>query len=241
MATLTHPGGGQSEIYRGVGTIPAADRSEGWTHIGDPDSHDGYVIDNFQGSSSGGKKMFMVTTPSGKTYQYVHTLVPTELYNNSFDTISPDGQWMVAGTWTEQRTLQIYPTPLLNHRTPRKGGALRLAGYIDLDHPVYDVQGCDFVTTIELVCSSTGEQQVFTNPEPVLEIDLSAPLAGHNVKGHVIDLGSIPEHYLCPGTGESEGVDYDVKTGILRIEIIQPGGCILHTVVYEYRRLEPRG
>lgn len=235
VATLTR-GGHQSEIYRGVGTIPSSVRAEGWTHIGDPDSYRGYVIDNFQGSGSGHTKMFMVTTPSGKTYQYVHTLVPHELYNNSFDTISPDGRWMVAGTWTGQRTLQIYPAPLLNPRTPPKGGALGLAGYIDLDHEVFDVQGCDFVSATELICSSTGDPQVFTNPEPVLAIDLSAPLDGHSVRGHVVDLGSIPEHYLCPGTGESEGVDYDVTTRILRIEIIQPGSCILHTTVYEYKR-----
>jgi hypothetical protein len=224
-----------------VGTIPADVRGEGWTHIGDPDAWGGYVIDDFQGSGSGHSKMFMVTSPTGETTQYVHTLVPGELYNNSFDAIAPGGQWMVAGTWTGQRTLQIYPTPLLNHRTPVHGGPLRLAGYIRLDHEVYDVQGCDFVSSTELICSSTGERQLFTNPEPVLEIELSAPLRGRSVRGHVVDLGSVPETSSCAGTGESEGVDFDVATGILRVELIQPGACILHTTVYEYRRVARGG
>ena len=30
--------------------------------------------------------MFLVTTPAGKTFEYVHTLVQGELYNNSFAT-----------------------------------------------------------------------------------------------------------------------------------------------------------
>src|SRR6185312_2146899 len=108
----------------------------------------------YQGPSSGNSKMYLVTTPSGATYQYVHRLVQSELYNNSFAAISPDGRWMVSGEWETMSHLQIYPTPLLNHATPRTGGALRLAGLIRLDHKVNDVQGCDFVTSMRLICVS---------------------------------------------------------------------------------------
>jgi hypothetical protein len=59
-------------------------------------------------------------------------------------------------------------------------------------------------------------------------------LDGASVPGHVIDLGSIPQESTCSGTFEAEGVDYAVATGTLRVEIIQPGSCILHTTVYEY-------
>ncbi len=90
--------------------------------------------------------MFLVTRPSGTTVQYVHKLVRGELYNNSFAAISPGAQWMVAGEWGTMTHLQIYRAPLLNHRTPSHGGSLPLAGYIKLDHKVYDIQGCDFVT-----------------------------------------------------------------------------------------------
>ena len=50
--------------------------------------------------------------------EYLHTLVPGELYNNSFVAVSPDTQWMVAGEWETMSHLQIYPTPLLNHKSP---------------------------------------------------------------------------------------------------------------------------
>ncbi|HEX4787065.1 MAG TPA: hypothetical protein VH372_01285, partial [Actinospica sp.] len=99
-------------------------------HVGDPDSANGYIIDAYQNSSSSaGKKMFLVTTPSGATYQYMHTLVAGELHNNSFDAISPDSQFMVAGEWGTMDHLQIYPTPLLDATTPATGGSLDLSGY----------------------------------------------------------------------------------------------------------------
>jgi hypothetical protein len=105
------PGGTSYELYRGVASIPLAELIDGWTHVGDPDSADGYIIDAYQGSSSGNKKMFLLTTPSGSTYQYVHTLVSGELYNNSFDAISPDTRWMVSGEWGTMTHFQLYPTP----------------------------------------------------------------------------------------------------------------------------------
>ena len=58
------------------------------------------------------------------------------------------------------------------------------------------------------------------------------------MKAHVVDLGSIPQESTCAGTFEAEGVDFDTSSGILRVEIVQPGSCILKTTVYEY---EPAG
>jgi hypothetical protein len=75
---------------------------------------------------------------------------------------------------------------------------------------------------------------LFANEKPLLEVELPRPLGGGNIKGHVVDLGSIPQRSTCAGTFEAEGVDYDVATAILRVEIIQPGSCILKTTVYEY-------
>ena len=159
VATVLRPGQGASELYRGIQSVPPNLSAQGWTHIGDPDSLHGSVFDAYQGPSSGNSKMFLVTTPSGKTLEYVHTLVPGELYNNSFDAISPDGQWMIAGEWGTMRHLQIYPTPLLNHATTPDGGSLRLAGYIELDHRVNDIQGCDFVTPVRLICASDDDSR----------------------------------------------------------------------------------
>ena len=163
------------------------------------------------------------------------TLVAGELYNNSFDAIAPGSQWMVAGEWGTMTHLQIYPTPLLNKRTSPRGGALRLSGYIRLDHKVNDIQGCDFTTTTTLICASDDDsRKLFANEKPLLEIEVAHPLRGGSVTGHVVDLGSIPQRSTCTGTFEAEGVDYDVATGVLRVEIIQPGACIIKTTVYKY-------
>src|ERR1700742_2230174 len=61
VATVTPPGGTAHELYRGVASIPLAELAGGWIHVGDPDSAAGYVIDAYQGSSSGTKKMYLVT------------------------------------------------------------------------------------------------------------------------------------------------------------------------------------
>lgn len=238
VATVDPPVGSAHELYRGTTSIPVGLAVAGWTHVGDPDSAGGYIVDAYQNSSSSaGKKMFLVTTPSGATYQYVHTTVAGELYNNSFDAISPDEQFMVAGEWGTMDHLQIYPTPLLNPATPATGGSLDLSGYVQLDHQVNDVQGCDFITSTQLVCASDdSSESLFPNAKPLLEVDLSAPLSGGDVTGHVVDLGSIPQSSICSGTFEAEGVDYDPSTGILRVEIIQPSVCEVVTSVIEYKQ-----
>ncbi|HET9169189.1 MAG TPA: hypothetical protein VFN97_07120 [Actinospica sp.] len=238
LATVDPPGGTPYVLYRGAGSVPIGLAAAGWTHIGDPDSAAGYVIDPYQNANSSSiEKMFLVTTPSGATYQYVHTLVSGEIYNNSFDAISPDKQWMISGEWGTMSHLQIYPTPLLNPTTSQVGGPLGLSGYIQLDHKVNDVQGCDFVTATRLICASDDSTEtLFSNDKPLLEVDLSAAPSGANVTGHVIDLGSIPQESVCSGGFEAEGVDYDPASGVLRVEIIQPSVCEVVTTVYQYKQ-----
>jgi hypothetical protein len=237
VATVDPPGDTAYELYRGAASIPLAELINGWTHIGDPDSADGYIIDAYQGSSSGNKKMFLLTTPSGATYQYMHTLVSGELYNNSFDAISPDTRWMVSGEWGTMTHFQIYPTPYFNSTTSPNGGMLTLSGYISLNTPVDDIQGCDFVTATKLVCASDdSSDSIFTNKFPLLEITVAAPLNGSTVSGMVTDLGSIPQNSICSGTFEPEGVDYDAAAGVLRVEITQPSVCEVATTVYDYRQ-----
>lgn len=237
VATVDPPGGTPYELYRGAASIPLSEAIAGWTHVGDPDSASGYIIDNYQNSSSSSaKKMYLLTTPSGSTYQYTHTLVSGELYNNSFDAISPDTQWMVSGTWGTQTYLQVYPTPYFNSATSKTGGTLSLSGYINLSTPVNDIQGCDFITATKLICASDdSSDSIFSNAFPLIQVTLSAALNGSTVTGTVTDLGSIPQQSICSGTFEPEGVDYDPATGILRVEITQPGICEVATTVYEYQ------
>jgi hypothetical protein len=242
VATVSQRGHKPYELYRGLASVSSNLKAQGWAHIGDADSVDGYIFDAYQGPSSGRSKMFLVTTPSGQSLEYVHTLVPGELYNNSFVAVSPDSQWMIAGEWGTMSHLQIYPTPLLNHKTSPHGGALPLAGYIKLDHKVNDIQGCDFVTAVRLVCASDDDSRtLFSNAKPLVEVDLPTALHGSSVKGHVVDLGSIPQESTCSGTFEAEGVDFDHSADILRVEIIQPGSCILKTTIYEYKPAGGRG
>ncbi len=236
LATVTPPAAPPYLVYRGISSVPAPLAAEGWGHIGDPDSAAGTIVDAFQGPSSGHTKMFLVTSPNGATTQYVHTLVPGEEYNNSFDAISPDSKWMVAGEWDTMHHLQVYPAPGLRSAISPKAD-LRLAGEIRLDHAVRYVQGCDFVTATRLICASDDSSgTLFANPKPLLEVTLPHPLDGTSVTGRVTDLGSIPQRSTCTGFFEAEGVDYAVATRTLRVEIIQPGSCILHTTVYEYTR-----
>jgi hypothetical protein len=182
--------------------------------------------------------MFRVTTPSGATYEYTHTLVSGEEYNNSFDAVSPDTQWMIAGEWDTMTHFQVYPTPILNAATSATGGTLNLSGYIQLDHAVADIQSCDFVTATKLICASDDNSgALFADQKPLLEVDLAHAPTGGDVAGHVIDLGPIPQaNSICSGGFEAEGVDYDQSTGVLRVEIIQPGICEVATTVYEYKQ-----
>ena len=154
-------------------------------------------------------------TPSGATYQYVHTLVSGELYNNSFDAISPDTQWMVSGEWGTMTHFQVYPAPYFNSKAGPNGATLDLSGYINLNTPVINIQSCDFVTVTKLICpSDDNTKSIFANPFPLLAITLTAPLTGGTVTGTVTDLGSIPQNSACSGTFEPEGADYDTATGV---------------------------
>jgi len=237
-------GGGQglasradgSLLHRGLLDIPLDLRTKGWNHVGDPDIARGYVFDAYQGADTATSKMYAVTTPEGKRYDYVHPLDPGEKVNNSFAAVSPDGQWLVSGEWGDQDRLQVFPAPLLNPATPRTGGTLAQAGQIGLDKPVRDVQGCDFVSATRLVCASDDASgQLFPQSRPLLQVDLPHPLDGKPVTGRVSSLFALPQRSVCKGTFEAEGVDYDPAAGTLRAEVVQPGVCAVATTVYAYR------
>ncbi|MFF4349149.1 hypothetical protein [Streptomyces sp. NPDC001530] len=227
-----------SLLYRGLASIPLDLRFKGWNHVGDPDIARGYVFDAYQGSDTATSKMFAVTTPAGKRYEYVHQLDPGEKLNNSFATVSPDGQWLVSGEWGDQNRLQVFPTPLLNPSTPRTGGALPEVWQITLDKAVRDIQGCDFVNSTRLLCASDDSSRtLFPEDRPLLQVDLERTLDGQPITGHVKSLFALPQRSLCTdGTYEAEGVDYDAVRGTLRAEVVQPGACALATTVYSYQK-----
>ncbi|MFF4150451.1 hypothetical protein ACFYZU_09580 [Streptomyces sp. NPDC001651] len=213
--------------YTGIGTIPLSVRTRGWSHVGDPDaSYDGYYIEPYQ-ADSGSAKMFRVQAPNGGWSEYVHALGPGEALNNSFVAISPSGQWMVSGEWGTMTRLLVHPTPGVNPSTSPSAN-LPWTSSIRLDRPVRDVQGCDFRDATTLLCSSDDpDGSLFGTTKPLLQIDLSAAPGASDVTGRVTALRQLPLRSSCSGSFETEGIDYDRRTGTLRVIVISPGFCVL--------------
>ena len=218
-------------VYGGE-IIDGAFSNAGWTHVGDPDSHAGYIVWPYQASDFANGKMFNVVTPHGRSFDYVHPLAPGEEGNNSFASISPDGQWIVSGEWDTEGRLLVFPMPILNASVPSVPsgtGTLALASTITLSTPLTQVQGCDFASATRLICS------VDDTTKRLVDVTLPAPLSGADTTGTVSDLGKLPLFSDCKGDYETEGVDYDTVTKLLRVQVIQPKPCFIHTDTYLYR------
>ncbi|WP_406418783.1 hypothetical protein [Streptomyces sp. NBC_01614] len=213
--------------YTGIGTIPASVSSRGWNHVGDPDaSYNGYYIEPYQ-ADSGSAKMFRVQAPNGTWSEYVHALGSGEALNNSFVAITPGGQWMVSGEWGTMTRLLVHPTPGVNSGTSPSAN-LPWTSSIRLDHAVRDIQGCDFLSATALLCASDDPAgTLFGMTKPLLQIDLSAEPGSSDVTGHVTALRQLPLRSSCSGEFETEGIDYDRRSGTLRVIVISPGFCVL--------------
>ena len=229
-ATVHELSGTTHQVFAGE-QIAADLQAAGWNHVGDPDSASAYVVYPYQAADSADGKMFLVRTPHGQTFRYVHALEPGEAANNSFATISPDGRWLVSGEWGSQGRLLVFPMPMLNPAVGSGNRALPLAGEITLPAPLQDVQGCDFFTSRRLICASDDVEK------HLWQVTLPAPLAGHDVTAtDVTSLGTLPQVSDCTGGFESEGVDYDPASKLLRVQIIPPRPCYAFTDEYTYRK-----
>jgi hypothetical protein len=227
LASVEVPAGSANR-YTGIGTIPIGVSSRGWNHVGDPDaSYDGHYVEPYQ-ADSGTAKMYRVQAPNGTWSEYVHTLAPGEALNNSWVAISPDGQWMLSGEYGTMNRFLVFPTPGVNASTSPSAN-LPLAATVTLDHAVRDVQGCDFLSATRLLCSSDDPAgTLFGYTKPLLQVDLSAaPTGSANVTGHVTALRQLPLRSSCSGTFEAEGIDYDRRSGTLRVIVVSPGFCVL--------------
>ncbi|WP_030752309.1 hypothetical protein [Streptomyces sp. NRRL S-31] len=214
--------------YTGIGTIPLGVSSRGWNHVGDPDaSYNGYYIEPYQ-QDSGNSKMFRVQAPGGAWSEYVHALSAGEALNNSWVAISPDGQWTLSGEWGTMTRLLVFPTPGVNPSTSPSANLPQVSA-VRLDHAVRDVQGCDFSGPTTLLCSSDDpDGSLFGLTKPLLRIDLSAaPNGTADVSGHVTALRQLPLRSSCSGSFEAEGIDYDRRSGTLRVIVVSPGFCVL--------------
>ncbi|MFD9394025.1 hypothetical protein ACFWBB_25790 [Streptomyces sp. NPDC060000] len=219
---------GSGNRYTGIGTIPLSLSARGWNHVGDPDaSYDGYYVEPYQ-SDSNNAKMYRVQAPGGAWSEYVHTLGSGEALNNSWDAITPNSQWMLSGEWGTMTRFLVFPTPGANPATSPSAN-LPQVSTVRLDHAVRDVQGCDFTGPTTLLCSSDDPAgTLFGITKPLLRIDLSAePNGTSDVTGHVTALRQLPLRSSCSGTFEAEGIDYDRRSGTLRVIVVSPGFCVL--------------
>ncbi|MFF7607709.1 hypothetical protein [Streptomyces parvulus] len=227
LASVEVPAGSPNR-YTGIGTIPLSLSTRGWNHVGDPDaSYDGHYVEPYQ-RDDGNTKMYRVQSPDGKWAEYVHTLGPGEALNNSWSAVSPDGNWMLSGEWGTMNRLLVFPTPGVNPSTSPSVN-LPQVSTVRLDRPVRDVQGCDFLDATTLLCSSDDpEGTLFGMTKPLLRIDLSAaPSGAADVTGRVTALRQLPLRSACSGGFETEGIDYDRRTGTLRVIVVSPGFCVL--------------
>jgi hypothetical protein len=210
--------------YTGVGTVDPGLAAQGWNHIGDPGAGGGYYVEPYQRDDRGAK-LYRVEAPDGARTDFRHELEFGEAPNNSFAAVSPDTQWLVTGEYGTMSRLLVLPMPGAVFTDPDAN--LPLASTIQLDHPVLDVQGCDFVTGTRLLCSSDDpEGSLFGTTKPLLRIDLSAPVSDTDVTGVVTSLGQLPLESACAGEFEAEGIDYDERDGTLRVVVLSPGFCV---------------
>ncbi|EWM15974.1 hypothetical protein [Kutzneria sp. 744] len=224
LATVVRPNSSFIQ-YTGLSTVPIGDSVKGWNHVGDPGSRLGYYIEPYQ-SDNNGAKMFRVQAPDGSWSEYTHKLESWEALNNSFAAVSPDGQWLVSGEWGTMDRLLVYPMPGVRFTTPSQNLPYGFA--IRPDHPIRDVQGCDFTSPTQLLCASDDpDGSLYGMTKPLLQLDLSGPLGGADVTAHVSALGQLPLQSGCSGTFEVEGMDYDTRDGTLRVIVMSPGFCVL--------------
>ncbi len=233
MATVyrTSPTTGKpvmSLVYGGE-LIDEAFTDDGWNHVGDPDSHAGYIVYPYQAADFADGKMFQVVTPHNRSFRYTHALEGDEEGNNSFASVSPDGQWLVSGEWDTEGRLLVFPMPILNPSVPVGDRAIPLAATITLDTPLDQVQGCDFQTPTRMLCSIDDAQK------RLVAVTLPGPLDGTATTGTVTALGKLPTFSTCKGDYEAEGLDFDTVTKLLRVSVIQPKPCFIHTDQYIYR------
>jgi hypothetical protein len=196
-------------VTRGSGSVVPDLAARGWTHIGDPGSLGGSVLDAYQTSRPIGAKLFTLTTASGVRSDYVHRLVPGERSNNSFVAVAPGGRWFVSGEWRTMTRLLVFATPRATAIAPGVQRPLPLATTITLTHPVRDVQGCAFTSSTTMICSTNDSgTDLYPMPRQLLTVRLTRALDGRAVTGAPHLLGEVPSQTVCVGSpGEVEGID----------------------------------
>jgi hypothetical protein len=208
LTTVTRAGR-VSIVSRGYASVAPDLAAQGWTHVGDPGSLGGSVLDAYQTDLPIGAKLFSLTTASGARFDYLHRLVPGEMSNNSFAAVAPGGQWFVSGEWKTMSRLLVFPMPRPSGGASTSTQLLPLAATIALTHPMRNVQGCAFTSSTSMICSTNDPgTDLYPMPRQLLAVQLARPLDGRAVLGTPHLLGAVPAQTVCDGApGEVEGID----------------------------------
>ena len=238
VATVSLAGGGSRVITRGDASVPPELRQAGWWHVGDPDSHDGYLLDAYQAGPAQHAKMFVLTDPAGRRVSYRHRLVKGEMLNNSFVAIAPSGDWFVTGEWRTITRLLVFPMPGRRSKPPSPAADLPLASVIRLTHPMRNVQGCAFATATELICATDDRHaDLYPVAQQLLRVRLSGPVSGQAETGTPSLLAPVPHNPACPGAEETEGLDVTGNQMLLMIN----AGKSCRGITFMYRYLDHEG
>jgi hypothetical protein len=225
-------GGRPIVVTRGSGSVAPDLAAQGWTHVGDPSSVGGAVLDAYQPNRPDGPKLFRITTAAGERFDFVHRLSPGEMSNNSFAAVAPGNRWFVSGEWRTMTRLLVFPVPDLKRARPAAVRSLPLATTIRLTHPVRDVQGCAFTSSTALVCSTNDPgTDLYDVPRQLLSVRLRHPLDGRPVTGRPQLLAPVPAQTLCAGApGEVEGIDVRAE----RMQVAVNAPCAATTELFRY-------
>jgi hypothetical protein len=236
LATVTRAGR-PATVTRGSGSVVPSLARRGWTHVGDPGSLGGSVLDAYQTDRPIAAKLFTLTTAAGVRYDYLHRLVPGEMPNNSFTAVAPRGRWFVSGEWGTMRRLLVFPMPHPTAGTATTQQPLPLAATVALTHPMRNVQGCAFTSSISMICSTNDPGiDLYPVPRQLLTVHLARPLDGRPVTGTPHLLGAVPSQTLCSGPeGEVEGID--VYGDRMVVAVNAP--CGPSTQLFTYRLTRP--
>lgn len=200
-----------------------------YDHIGDPDAYGYYAYIPLQRNDGGRTQGFQIRNGLTGAVSVAEWSLPYGYQiNNSWVAISPDGKWMLNGGWGNQ-------TYFTGFTRPTGGGPITLKFRVTLDTTLRNVQGCDFVTNMRLVCADDKEG---AGNKSIWAVDLNHYLDGVNRTARVTRLGDAPGDQTDPACreGETEGVDYNAATRVMRFTFID--GCstnLTGMVVSDYK------
>lgn len=206
-----------TKVYNSAGTqvaklLPPAP----YDHIGDPDAYGWYLYIPLQRNDGGQTLAFQIRNMLNGSVSINEWTVPSGyMTNNSWIAISPDGKWLLNGGWGNMNYFTAFARPT-------GAGTSTLAFKITLDRTLRNIQGCDFISNLRMVCQDDVEG---AGNKSVWQIDINNYLTGVNRTARTTRLGDAPGDQTDPACiqGESEGVDYNTTTKVFRATFID--GC----------------